>query len=83
MDSTISSQGEDGGTETLVTDETEPDYSFIHEFDITVGRVKVEDKHSNRELIQWKAWASGIERVSDSPTDAVMSVIAELTDGEL
>jgi len=56
--------------------------TFTHQFDIEVGKVVVEDKHADKEIIQWKAITSdGIECVSNSPMDAVMGAVEEQTGG--
>jgi hypothetical protein len=78
MDSSDSTLTE---TSSIATEQPQTE-TFTPQFDIEVGKVVVEDKHANEEMIQWKAITSdGIECVSNSPMDAVMGAVEEQTGG--
>lgn len=73
----------DGGRTSVMDRRVSETAGFTPQFEIELGHVQVEDKESNREFVQWKAKLDGDEVVSDSPTDAVMGVVFQATDGEL
>lgn len=59
------------------------DGAYVEQFNISVGRVMVEDQDENKEIVQWKAKTiengESISTVSDSPADAVLGTMEKLS----
>jgi hypothetical protein len=85
ISTTATNDSDEVGEQIVAAGFDDADGAYAEQFQLSVGRVVVEDKEDGEEIVQWKAKAhDGTEEVghvSSSPTDCVMSVIEDVTGG--